>query len=94
MPKRRRRIERIRRRREGSVCWVSAGVSPRRSERTLSEDLLAWASIAVPAWVRICERVNLTISEAMSVSRMRDSEAERFSTVTERLAMVCSKRFW
>src|SRR3954453_15731757 len=29
----------------------------------------------------------------MSVSRMRDSDAARFSTVTPRLATVCSRRF-
>src|SRR2546421_1251088 len=30
----------------------------------------------------------------MSVSRMRDSDDARFSTVTPRLATVCSRRFW
>src|SRR3954452_7182345 len=30
----------------------------------------------------------------MSVSRIRDSEAERFSWVTDRFAIVCSSRFW
>src|SRR5437588_742942 len=30
----------------------------------------------------------------MSVSRMRDSDAERFSTATPRLLTVCSRRFW
>jgi hypothetical protein len=55
---------------------------------------LACASIAVPAWERICERVKLIISAAMSVSRIRLSEAERFSTATLTLLMVCSKRFW
>src|SRR3712207_3381837 len=48
----------------------------------------------VPAWDRICERVKLIISWAMSVSRMRDSEADRFSTDTFRLLIVCSRRFW
>src|ERR1700712_1979955 len=33
------------------------------------------------------------ISDAMSVSTMRDSEADRFSWLTDRLAMVCSRRF-
>src|SRR5690349_25176827 len=55
---------------------------------------LACASIAVPAWDRICERVKDTISDAMSVSRIRDSDADRFSTATLRLLMVCSSRFW
>src|SRR3954462_9084129 len=30
----------------------------------------------------------------MSVSRIRDSDADRFSTATLRLLIVCSKRFW
>ena len=47
----------------------------------------------MPACERICERVKLIISEAMSVSRMRLSEAVRFSTATLRLLIVCSKRF-
>ena len=54
----------------------------------------AWASMAVPAWSRIWSLVKLTISDAMSVSRMRLSEAERFSVVTCRLAMVDWNRFW
>src|SRR3954465_9706375 len=49
--------------------------------------------MAVPAWLRIWALVKLTISDAMSVSRMRDSEADRFSTATPRLATVCSRRF-
>ena len=44
--------------------------------------------MAVPAWLRICALVKFTISAAMSVSRMRDSDAERFSTVTERFESV------
>ena len=55
---------------------------------------MACDSIDVPAWVRIWLRVKETISCAMSVSRMRDSDADRFSTATLRLLMVCSKRFW
>src|SRR5437762_12639722 len=50
--------------------------------------------MAVPAWLRIWALVKLTISDAMSVSRMRDSDADRFSTATPRLATVCSRRFW
>src|SRR5688500_15599060 len=49
--------------------------------------------MAVPAWVRIWLRVNDTISWAMSVSRIRLSEAERFSAATDRLEIVCSRRF-
>ena len=59
----------------------------------LCVDWLAWASIAVPAWVRTWVRVKLVISDAMSVSRMRDSEAVVFSIVVFRLLIVCSKRF-
>ena len=55
---------------------------------------LAWASIEVPAWLRIWLRVKFAISRAMSVSRIRDSEAVRFSTATFRLLIVCSRRFW
>src|SRR5699024_7650811 len=54
----------------------------RRSERTPWGIWFAWASMEVPAWERICARVKLTISDAMSVSRIRLSEAERFSTDT------------
>ena len=35
-----------------------------------------------------------TISWAMSVSRIRDSEEERFSTDTDRFEIVDSSRFW
>ena len=37
--------------------------------------------------------MKLVISWAMSVSRIRLSDADRFSTVTFRLLMVCSNRF-
>src|SRR3954465_10813342 len=50
--------------------------------------------MAVPAWLRIWALVKLTISAAMSVSRIRDSDADRFSTATPRLATVRSRRFW
>src|SRR5260221_14335964 len=49
--------------------------------------------MAVPAWLRIWALVKLTISDAMSVSRIRDSDADRFSTATPRLLTVCSSRF-
>src|SRR3954453_22335713 len=49
--------------------------------------------MAVPAWLRIWALVKDTISAAMSVSRMRDSDADRFSTATRRLLTVCSSRF-
>ena len=54
---------------------------------------MACASMAVPAWVRIWLRVNCDISAAMSVSRIRDSDADRFSMATLRLLMRCSRRF-
>jgi len=38
--------------------------------------------------------VKETISDAMSVSRIRLSDADRFSAVTERFEIVCSNRFW
>ena len=67
---------------------------PRSSDRTPCGAWLACASIAVPACDRICERVKFIISLAMSVSRIRLSDADRFSTATLRLLMVCSNRFW
>ena len=51
------------------------------------------ASIAVPACWRIWFFVKLTISDAMSVSRIRLSDADRFSTATLRLLIVWSNRF-
>jgi hypothetical protein len=65
----------------------------RRSESTDWGAWFACASIAVPACERIWDRVNCTISSAMSVSRIRLSDADRFSTATLRELMVCSKRF-
>src|SRR2546426_2801812 len=64
-----------------------------RSFRTLCGTWLAWASMAVPAWFMIWSRVKFTISRLMSVARTRDSDDERFSAATERLATMCSKRF-
>ena len=55
---------------------------------------MAWPSMAVPAWVRIWLRVKVVISSAMSVSRIRDSDAARFSVVVCRFEIVDSKRFW
>jgi len=52
---------------------------PFSSDRTFWGSWLAWASIAVPAWLRIWFLVMLTVSSAMSTSRMRDSAATRFS---------------
>ena len=49
--------------------------------RRLSTPWLDWFacdSIEVPACERICERVNFVISSAMSVWRIRDSDAARF----------------
>src|SRR4029453_1245414 len=75
-------------------CYRLLNGCQRSSESTFCEAWLACDSIDVPAWVRIWLRVKETISCAMSVSRMRDSDAERFSTATLRLLMVCSNRFW
>src|SRR3954452_3244339 len=55
---------------------------------------LAWARIEVPACCRMLLRVNPTISSAMSASRIRLSEAVRFSDWVARFSMVCSRRFW
>ena len=55
---------------------------------------MAWASMDVPACCRIWFLVYSTISDAMSVSRIRDSEATRFSVVTCRFATADSSRFW
>src|SRR4051794_21534689 len=76
----------------GGARWC--GQAQPSSFRMPWVDWLAWASIAVPAWVRTWVRVKLVISCAMSVSRIRDSDAVRFSAVTFRLAIVCSNRFW
>src|SRR6186997_1541467 len=66
----------------------------RSSESTLCGAWLACASIAVPDCDRICSRVKFTISDATSTSRIRDSDADRFSWVTPRLAIADSSRFW
>ena len=49
--------------------------------------------MATPACERICARVNSTISEAMSVSRMRLSDAVRFSVATLIVLIADSNRF-
>src|SRR5919205_156508 len=74
----------------GSAGGAAALDQLRSSDRTLDGAWLACASIAVPAWDRICERVKLIISCAMSVSRIRLSDADRFSTATLRLLILCS----
>src|SRR4029078_12348005 len=51
------------------VPYVAADY--RRRVRTLCDDWFACASTEVPACWRICSLVKLTISEAMSTSRMR-----------------------
>src|SRR6187401_873262 len=55
------------------------GVYPFRSDRTFCGAWLACASMEVPACCRMFNFVNFVISAAMSTSRMRDSEAVRFS---------------
>ena len=66
-------------RRAGPRNRSSGGLSPCSSERTLCGDWLACASMLVPACCRMLYFVNLVISAAMSTSRIRDSEAVRFS---------------
>ncbi|MCY1544308.1 hypothetical protein D9M68_801830 [compost metagenome] len=53
---------------------------------------MAWATMAVPACCRICERDRLAVSLAKSASMMRPREAERFSTPIWMLATAFSKR--
>src|SRR3954453_21259709 len=72
--------------RSGSDYYLS-------SDSTDCGDWFACASIDVPACCRICSFVNSTISEAMSTSRIRDSDDWRFSWKVERLFSVCSRRF-
>ena len=54
---------------------------------------LAWAGIAVPAYVITWSRPNVVISAAMSVSRIREWDAAVFSTAASNRAMACSSRF-
>src|SRR2546429_7844088 len=63
-----------------------------RSFRTLCGTWLAWASMAVPAWFMIWSRGKFTISMLMWVSRTRDSDDERFSAATDRVAPMWSRR--
>ena len=55
-------------------------------------DWFAWASIAAAACCRIWFLVRLDDSEATSTLRIRDSEAEVFSIMVERLLAVDSSR--
>src|SRR5690606_16672480 len=55
---------------------------------------LACATMAVPACCRIWVRVRLAVSAAKSASRMRERDADMFSDVMFRLAMLVSKRDW
>src|SRR5262249_10397396 len=70
------------------------GESYRSRVRTDCGIWLACARMAVPACWRIWDFVKLTITSDMSASRVRLSEAARFSCGTPRLAIVCSSRFW
>ena len=72
-----------------SVC---AGLAYFSSASTPCGIWLAWATMAVPACCRICVRDRLAVSIAKSASRMREREADRFSEVMFRLAMLVSKR--
>ena len=57
-------------------------------------DWLDWANIAWPAWARMLLLEYLTISVAISVSRIWLSALVVFSTTLSRLLMVCSSLFW
>ena len=73
------------------------GLRPGPAAQEREDALRSWlacASIEVPACCRICSLVKFTISEAMSTSRIRLSEAVRFSWNVARLDSVCSRRFW
>ena len=63
------------------------------SDNTFCGAILACASIAVPAWIRMLFFVKFDISSAMSVSLMRDSAACRFSEVVFRFLTVDSSLF-
>src|SRR3954451_11823255 len=78
----------------GHMPAAKKGAYYRRSERTPWPLWLAWASIEVPACWRMFSFVNFVISDAMSTSRMRDSDAVRFSWYVARLFRRCSSRFW
>ena len=54
---------------------------------------MACESMLVPACCRMFSFVNLVISDAMSTSRIRDSDAVRFSWYVARLFRRCSRRF-
>ena len=54
---------------------------------------MAWATIAVPACCRICERLRLAVSEAKSASMMRLRAEAVFSEATCRFETTASKRF-
>src|SRR6476620_6250036 len=69
------------------------GLGYRRRLRTLCGAWLAWAGIEGPGCCRCCSLVKVTISEAMSTSRMRLSDEVRFSWKGARLLSVCSRRF-
>src|SRR3954467_12074968 len=47
-----------------------------------------------PYSCRMLSFVKFVISDAMSTSRMRDSDAVRFSWYVARLVRRCSRRFW
>src|SRR5690242_8717893 len=76
---------------------LPVGPIPRRywrSLRTIWGCWLACDNTEMPACSRIWSLVMLTVSVATSTSWMRDWAAFRFSDPTDRLLMVCCKRFW
>src|SRR5690606_41077241 len=56
--------------------------------------MFACASIATPACCSTWARVSAAVSAAKSASRIRDREADMFSTDVDRFATTDSKRFW
>src|SRR3546814_2840553 len=55
---------------------------------------VAWASIAVGAWDRICDLARLVVSAEKSVSSIRERDSVRFVARSVRLLTVASRRFW
>lgn len=55
---------------------------------------MAWPRTATPACCRIWARVSSAVSEAISVSLIRDAADEMFSSAILKLLTVESSRFW
>src|SRR3546814_19105610 len=55
---------------------------------------VAWASIAVGAWDRICDLARLVVSAEKYGSSIRERDSVRFVARSVRLLTVASRRFW